>query len=77
MQKTVVKTFLVYQSILLPIRKITQKLVVIIPCLISTLILNSVTGVVAAFFDKVRNDSSFSDVRNNVGRGNRITHLYI
>ena len=50
---------------------------VISPCLISTLILNSVTGVVAAFFDKVRNDSSFSDVRNNVGRGNRITHLYI
>jgi hypothetical protein len=36
--------------------------------------IDGVTIVVDAFLDKVRNDSSFSDVRNNVGRGNRITH---
>lgn len=53
----------------------TKNLVVISPCVISTLISNSVTRVVDAFLDKVRNDSSFSDVRNNVGSGNRITHL--
>lgn len=35
--------------------------------------IDSVTRVVDAFLDKVRNDSSFSDVRNNVGSGNRIT----
>jgi hypothetical protein len=36
--------------------------------------IDSVTRVVDAFLDKVRNDSSFSDVRNNVGSGNTITH---
>jgi hypothetical protein len=53
----------------------TKNLVVINPCLISALISNSVTRVVDAFLDKVRNDSSFTDVRNNVGSGNRIMHL--
>ena len=39
--------------------------------------IDSVTRVVDALLDKVRNDSSFSDVRNNVGSDNEFVNMII